>query len=1142
MEHKKYWKGFEELSETPEFLKSKHNEFPEELPLLSEMKNVASEEQGSRRDFLKVLGFSMGAAAIAASCEIPIKKAIPYVNKPEEIIPGIATYYASSFVNGSDYCSVLVKTREGRPIKIEGNDLSGITQGGTSARAQASVVGLYDGSRLMSPKKGTAKTTWKAIDAEVKAKLRGLGGKKLVLLTSSILSPSTQAVINDFKQTYNAEQVVYEAISTSGIRVANERSFGKKVVPSYDFKKAEVIVGFDCDFLGTWVSPIEFTKQYVQNRKVSVEHPKMSKHWQFESRVTLAGSKADKRFTIKPSEEGVAVLALHDALKGGGGNKLSNANAQKAITKAALELKQHQGKSLVVSGSNDANVQQVVNAINEMLGNYGKTIDLNAPYRVAQGDDKAMHKLVNDMNAGSIGGLIVYNVNPAYNYFDAAKFKSGLKKVGVTISFNDRIDETAAAGITYLCPDNHYLESWGDVEPKTGYYGLIQPTIAPLFDTRSAEESLLVWANKGGNYYDYVKAFWQKNIFPKQKKHSSFQAFWDSALHDGVFELKNPDKTAMDKLVNMYNTGTTPIIVPLNTTNEEKAKAAATDTQAADHKEEKHADSHDEAAHAEETAAPAAVAPSTNVSAAVSAIKAKAGKANGLQLVMHESVVMGDGRYANNPFLQETPDPMSKVCWDNIIAVSASYAAANGLKEQDVVSLKAGNHTIEGQLICQPGQLSDTVSVALGYGRTNAGSEHCNTGSNTFPFVSFNGDTFNYSVTSGVSLSKVRAGNQYELAQTQTHHSVDDTGVGVNERPLIREAALENYKKDKFAGNSVTKNLLDNKDHLFFTLYGEDDTYGSHKTAFKQGHHWGLSVDLNTCTGCNACVVACNVENNVPIVGKLEVGRAHEMHWMRIDRYYSAEGFGTDEYMKNLEEKPQVTFMPMMCQHCDNAPCENVCPVAATNHSTEGLNQMAYNRCIGTRYCANNCPFKVRRFNWFDYQGADSFYKDTIFDNDEYIMIEDLTRMVLNPDVTVRSRGVMEKCSFCVQRIQEGKLTAKREGRALKDGDITTACQQGCPANAITFGDMNDPKSEITAALNNQRNYRLLEELHVLPSVSYLTQIRNREPWKEDIQHSQGGGHHGHDKKDGHDNHKGHDKHDDNHGHKGHGHDDGHGH
>lgn len=1089
----KYWKGYEELNNDPSFVESKQKEFTEDLPILSDLKHLTTEQQASRRDFLKVMGFGLTAATIAASCEIPIRKAMPYVVKPEEITPGIPTYYASTFADGSDYCSVLVKTREGRPIKIEGNELSGITQGATSARVQGSVVSLYDGSRLPYPKKDGQRSSWEEVDKAIKSQLTSARGD-IAILTSSILSPSTRQIIQDFAAKYpNTRHVVYEPISNAGMLAANEQKFGKKAIPSYDFSKAEVIVSLGADFLGTWVSPLEFAKDYIKNRKVDKDHPSLSKHWQFESYLSITGAKADKRFTVKPSQEGLAAVALYNALTGGAKVDLGSEKVNAAIADAAKDLKSHKGKSLVVSGSNDVNVQTVVNAINEALGSYGSTINMNKTYSGRKGDDKAMNDLVADMNSGKVGVLMMLGVNPSYSYPNAEAFNAAAQKVGVRISFSDREDESAALA-NYQCPDNHYLESWGDAEPVTGFYSLSQPTIAPLFDTRQAAESLLRWSGSDVSIYDYIKNFWQQQVFPKSG-FSNFRAFWDAALHDGIFETSNPGKTSGNGVAAMYKktTGTIPSLeVTALKEAEGELVAAVVPAGSAPKQEDAHAegDAHDEAHSEEDTPA----LTGGNVGSAVAAITAKAGKANGLEIKLIESTVMGDGKYAANPFMQETPDPITKVCWSNVLMVNRKYAEEQGWREREVVKITANGQSIELPVVHQPGQAYGTATIALGYGRTKSGIQQCNSGANAYPLMGFNGQTFDYELTSGVTAENTGVG--YELAITQTHHTVHDTGTMGNDRPLIREAALVDYKTNKYAGNKQKKHFEDHKEKHHFTLYGDDDTYGSHGEAQRQGHHWGMAIDLNSCIGCGACVTACNIENNVPVVGENEVFRVHEMHWMRIDRYYSED-----------EENPDVTFMPMMCQHCDNAPCENVCPVAATNHSSEGLNQMAYNRCIGTRYCANNCPFKVRRFNWFDYQSADSFYERTIFDNDEYAMMDDLSRMVLNPDVTVRSRGVMEKCSFCVQRIQTSKLEAKKDGRKLRDGEVKTACQQGCPTNAIVFGDTNDAESEVSKLWANERSYFLLEEIHVLPSVGYMTQIRNRESSGDGHGHDDGHGH-----------------------------------
>ncbi|HXH18925.1 MAG TPA: TAT-variant-translocated molybdopterin oxidoreductase [Chitinophagales bacterium] len=1013
----KYWKSLEEKEGkvTP----SQANEFSEELPVISNLEKSGT-LTSTRRDFLKMMGFSVTAAAVAASCEVPVRKSIPYVIKPDEIVPGVANYYASTYAEGGDYVSVLVKTREGRPIKIEGNKLSKITHGGTSAVAQASVLGLYDNYRLKKPLAQGEETSWKKVDEAIISELEIINakpGNKIRILSSTILSPSTKQAIRDFIAKYpNTKHVTYDAISYSAMLKANEAMFGKKVIPNYQFDKADLIVSMGADFLGTWLSPVEFATQYGKRRKVSKENTAMNRHIQVESYLSLSGSNADKRIMVKPSELAGTLLHLYNvvASKTGGAAAAHlqlDENVKSEISKIADELLAAKGKSLVVCGLNDVNAQLITNAINHLLGNYNATIDFTAFSNQRQGDDDAMNELVKELP--SVDALIIIDANPLYNFPGSEKFKEGLAKVSLTVSMNSKNDETTLL-CKYVCPDHHYLESWNDAEPKNGSFSLTQPTIAPLFKTRSAAESLLKWAGMDTPYYEYIRNYWNQNIFPKQTRFASFHVMWDRALHDGVFELQPADEMLTVQPV--------------------------------------------------------------DISAAGAAL-AKSQPGDGWELVVYESVAIRDGKFADNPWLQELPDPMTKVAWDNYACVSKKTAEQLGLHlalgkfeksvgwETDVVKVSANGYEVTLPAIVQPGTPDNTIAIALGYGRElKARKGMSGIGKNAFPFLK---DNASRNFIGGVSVSVVPGA--YRIAQTQMHHSIHD---GLQERRLVKETTLAEYKSNPAAGNEDREEV---KKHL-------KSIYPEHRS-LKSGLQWEMAIDLNSCIGCSACVVACTAENNVPVVGKLEVSRSREMHWLRIDRYFAGD-----------ESNPSVVFQPMLCQHCDNAPCENVCPVAATNHSSDGINQMAYNRCIGTRYCANNCPYKVRRFNWFDYLGADSFLKGTIFNNDkdEHEMTENLTRMVLNPDVNVRSRGVMEKCSFCIQRIQDGKLKAKMENRPLRDDDIATACQQACPTQAITFGDINNDRTEVYKLAHDERGFKVLEEIHTLPSITYLTKVRNK--------------------------------------------------
>jgi MoCo/4Fe-4S cofactor protein with predicted Tat translocation signal len=1089
---KKYWKGLPELNNSEDFLQNKNNEFAETLPMEDFLSSDESNSKGtSRRDFLKVMGFSTAAVALAA-CETPVNRSIPYVVKPEEVTPGVANFYASTFYDGHDYASVLVKTREGRPIKIEGNELSVIGHGGTSARVQSSVLSLYDGSRLNGPLAKGNPTTWKNVDDAV---AKSLNTGTNVILSSSIISPSTKAVIAEFIAKHpNSKHVTYDAVSYSALIKANKNVFGKSVVSSYDFSKAKTIVGVACDFLGTWLSPIEFANQYSKTRKVSREKLEMSKHYHFEANLSLTGANADERYMVKASEYGKVIASLFNEVAGATGNskvsdaKVSNPDAAKAIVKAAKELVENKGKSIVVCGFNDEGCQTLVNGINKMLENYGKTVDVEMHYNLKQGNDQDFIDLVADLNAGKIGVLMTYNCNPVYTAPASLKFEAAYKKAAVKVSFSQSLDETSLLA-DYVCPDNNFLESWGDANPKRGYYSLQQPTINQIFGapryegTRQVQDTLLKWSGIKTDYLSYLQGYWNNHIFPQQGKYLDFSSFWAHTLHDGVLKVSVLKEApiapmAKDSADKPLMAGVAAIINEVLSDSIEVETPAAAKTVAT----------------AETTSLPT---PDYN-KAASTATSLKGGQ---FELVVYEKVGLGNGNQSNNPWLMELPDPISKVTWDNYITMNPADVAAMGLNEmkrQDIigsiVDLTVNSVTIKVPVYPQPGQTAGTVGLAVGYGRTAESLKVAfGVGVNAYPFVTVSNDTLQ-NVSLSVSIAKTS--DEHKFAATQIHHTI----MG-REEYILREVSLNEYKsKDKEVWNPAAMLPMHGggKKHV-----DEIDLWDAHP---RMNNKWGLTIDMTSCIGCAACVVACTVENNVHVVGKSEVSKTREMHWLRIDRYYTSDmtkDKASEEHvgamqmyldMENPSLNPKVTFQPMMCQHCNHAPCETVCPVLATSHSTEGLNMMTYNRCIGTRYCANNCPFKVRRFNWFNYNENDMF-------TDINPAQQDLGRMVLNPDVVVRSRGVMEKCSMCQQRLQAGKLVAKAAKTPIVDGSIKTACQQACPTNAIMFGDANDEKSAVTNWRNDDKNYVLLEEVGVKPTVSYLLKVRNQE---EAIHHHEG--------------------------------------
>ncbi len=967
----------------------------------------------SRRDFLKVFGFSFASAALIAGCKIPVRKAVPYVNQPPELTPGTALYFATSFFDGHEYSDILVKTRDGRPVKIEGNPLSPYNGEGTTARVQASVLNLYDDARLKMPMAGQVAASWETIDEQIIGDLTMINaeGGAVVLLTSTIISPSTIKLINEFGSRFkNFRWVQYDALSYSSILEANSLCFGKRVIPDYNFEQSDLVVSVNADFLGTWVAPVHFISKYVARRKLNNGEKSMLRHIHYESGMSLTGSNADVRRKIRPSEEKILLTDLYNRIaagigagssagidgrtgggidgRTGGGSaagRLPGPSFREDLTPLAESLLASRGRAIVVSGTNNTEIQIIVNAINAMLGNYSGCIDLNRDLKVAAGSDSEMETLANELSEGKVKALLMYNVNPLYDWANPDKFLNGITNTALTVNMAVALNETVGKA-KFECPVHHYLESWNDAEIVPGQLGLTQPAIHPLFNTRSFQESLLKWSGNPATWHDYIVANWEKSYFP-ESDHSSFREFWNSSLGNGLFtySVKGDNYSPFDR----------------------RALLKVTE-------------------------------PTDNLSP------------DQYEVILCETIAMGTGIYANNPWLMELPDPVTRHCWDNVASLSPTDAERLGVENGHL--LKVGEQLLLPAFI-QPGQAEGTISVALGYGHTNAGPVANEIGVNLYPFAVVTGDTRSY----GFRVSRLE--NTFKmstLALTQTHSSMEG-------RPIVKETLLSRYRENPASGNEPDETAhLHNK-----TLYPE---------VKYDGFHWGIAIDLNACVGCNACVIACQAENNIPVVGKDEVIRRRIMHWIRIDRYYS-----------DSPDNPRVYFQPLMCQQCDNAPCENVCPVSATNHSSEGLNQMTYNRCVGTKYCLNNCPYKVRRFNWYRYTNNKEF---------DFNTASDLGKMVLNPDVTVRERGVVEKCSFCVQRIQEQKLKAKLENRKLNDGEIKTACMQACPAGAIVFGNLNDKESRVSRLFSDPRQYYLLEELHTLPSVGFLTRVWNDEDIK----------------------------------------------
>ncbi|MEW6208769.1 MAG: 4Fe-4S dicluster domain-containing protein [Acidobacteriota bacterium] len=941
----------------------------------------------SRRAFIELIGFS-AAGLLLASCRPPQQKIIPFVKQPVEMTPGIANWYASTCGGCNAACGTLVKVRDGRPVKMEGNPEHPLSGGGLCAVAHAMIFNLYDSERLRQPLIGSKPASWSEVDSQIPGKLAAVkqAGGKVRLLSSKIVSPTSQDVIARFlSQFADGKHIVYEAVSSDAIRQSHLRTHKTAAIPALDFEKAKLIVSFGADFLGAWGHSVQAAKEYARARNLRDGRREMLRHVQFESRMSLTGSNADARYTVSPREENDALLLLArlvaekkavaapQSIQSFDPSRLS-ARVRDALSDIAAEIVKHSGKSLILSGSSDADAQSIVNFINHLAGNYGNTLSITSSPEVSvQGGDVDMVRLVEEMKQGQIAALLIFSANPAYNYFNRDEFTAALSRVPLKISFNSHADETTSL-TDFTCPHPHFLEAWDDAQPAPRVFSLNQPAISPLLDTRPYQESLLRWSGDARAYYEVLRDNWKTKLFPLQKKWATFDEFWDRSLHDGVF-VSDGEAT----------------VEPAFTIDE--------------------------------------------VGRAAEALKQRS--AEGLSLILYEKISLRDGRHASNPWLQELPDPITKVTWDNYATVSPKLARELQLKEGRVVRISNQAASIELPVFIQTGQDDSTIAVALGYGRTKAGRGGSGIGVNAYPFVRFENGTFQY-VAGGARIEKTDS--KIELAMTQRHDTMDG-------RPIVREVAFADYLEGRIGENS---NHASQPKSIW-----KDHPYGDHK--------WAMVVDLNACIGCSACLLSCQAENNVPVVGREEVLRQREMHWIRLDRYYKGE-----------DENPTVVYQPVMCFQCDNASCESVCPVLATVHSSEGLNMQVYNRCVGTRYCANNCAYKVRRFNWFDYPHTDA-----------------MANLALNPDVTVRTRGVMEKCTFCVQRIEEVKILARNEGREIRDREIRTACQQSCPTQAIFFGDLTDAESRVNHLKHDERDYILLEELNLRPQVSYLAKVRN---------------------------------------------------
>lgn len=1003
-EEKQYWKNIEELSPEYQLSDDQLKEFAEEIPIeefigeTSMLKNTHS----SRRDFLKFVGFSTMAAAMA-SCEGPVRKSIPYLVTPEQLRSGIPNYYATSINDGYDFASILVKTREGRPIFIERNKEAG-TFGCTNARIIASVLGLYDNSRIKKPTNAKKETvSWDFLSQEAqKAISKAISEhKEIVLLTQTLASPSTYALIEDIQRKVPQFSVVeYDAISHEPTLAAYERLYGQRALPDYDFSKSDLIISFAADFLGDWNGK-SYEDTYAKGRVPSEKG--MSRHIQLESNLSLSGANADWRIMLTPYECALVMKAFYNTLFGNPQEETLEGRLQKIVQQLCEEVKQAKNP-LIVSDFNDRDLQQAAMELNEHL--HCEAYLPHEPLLIRKGDYGKIASLLDQLENKKVGVLLIHNLNPVHTLSFGNGFKKYLKNADFVVDFTQHLDETAVCS-SYVAPLHHYLEQWGDVCFKKSHYTLQQPVIRPLFDTKQLQDALMEWFGFEKTYYDYLKSHWKKHILKGIS--------WEKALQDGYFIVQGEENHKKPAL-----------LIPLGKACQYTFTQKPTDE---------------------------------------------------FQLILYPTIALGDGRQANNPWLQELPDPITRTTWDNYATLSVIDAKVLGIRNWHTsdgalnghkITLIAGEKKITLPALIQPGQAGGTIGLSLGYGQKEGLKKEMQVGVNAY--VLYN----EFAKVQNIRVEK--AEGEHEFACIQLQNTLMGRGS------IIKETTLEDFLHSDPPKEKEAVSLWESE-------------------APTAGHLFKLSIDLNACTGCGACVIACHAENNVPVVGKEEVRRSRDMHWLRIDRYYSstdsfindaklldqAEGLETIGVLHRLEQasgNPQVNFQPVMCQHCNNAPCETVCPVAATSHGAQGQNQMVYNRCVGTRYCANNCPYKVRRFNWFQYSENDAF---------DFYMNDDIGRMVLNPDVTVRSRGVMEKCSFCIQQTQAIILKAKKENRPVAEGEFKNACAcaAACNSEAMVFDDINDPSSGLREKIENKRSYALLEEIGTRPNVFYQAKVRN---------------------------------------------------
>ena len=1091
---KEYWRSVEELADSPVFAEFVRREFPH-----------AAEEWNNpveRRTFLKIMGASLALAGLSGCVIQPPEKVIPYVKQPEEEVPGKGLFFASAFSLSGVATPLLVRSNEGRPTKVEGNPDHPSNPGSTATDifSQASILTLYDPDRSQTPMYRGETRPWTQFVAEIRGLIEKEGdglkatrGARLRILTETITSPSLAAqlkqILTDFPE---AKWHQYEPINRDNARAGAVMAFGQDVNTTYDFSKADRILSLGSDFLASSPKTLRYARDYAAKRRdiestgISVNaEPKMSRVYVVESTPTITGANADHRFLVKPSE-------MEAVAQGVAGASIMRASGDIGswLPAVAKDLQFHKGSSIVIAGDEQPSIiHALAHAANSALGNVGKSVFYSDPLEANSVDQtQSLRELVGDIDAGNVDLLIMIGGNPAYSApVDLRLDKNRLDKVKLRAHLNLYNNETSEICHWHINAA-HYLESWGDARAYDGTAMIVQPLIQPLYEGKTAYEVLALFSdNYDKKPYDIVKEYWRANLPPSTQVNTrdvemirNLEQKRYSQLKEHPETQNSPDVKRMEEQLYQLKQSVTKSNAATTASPEVAATNAAPDFEATWRKWLHDGFIPNTALASKTVSAKADLANSLQSSSAQP-------PASGYEVIFRPDPSIYDGRFANNGWLQELPKPLTKITWDNVALVSPNTAKKMGCVPQnheegqrgreaytDTINLRLRDRTIaqpddktKPQPIpvwVLPGQPDDVITIHLGYGRTKSGrvgTQYVTDPDGPLPGGGFNAYDIRFSdspwLGSGASVTKT--GERYVIASTQAHFLMTDpTGV---KRDVLRESTVDEYQREK-------ERLLDERqdqerENRELSLYPDFDYKDQ-----GNGYAWGMSIDLNSCVGCNACVLACQAENNIPVVGKEQVVRSREMHWIRIDAYYKGD--------ENKAEGP--FFQPVPCMHCENAPCEPVCPVHATVHSAEGLNDMVYNRCVGTKYCSNNCPYKVRRFNFFLYQD---------WETPTY-------QLMRNPDVSVRSRGVMEKCTYCVQRIQAAKIQSEIEGRPVRDGEIVTACQQVCPSEAIVFGNINDPNSKVSKLKALERDYSLLGELNTRPRTTYMTALRNPNP------------------------------------------------